>query len=106
MAWNKDSINVRLKIRGENSERYLNQIRAETKNNSNYQTLYDEHLAEFCIANRLCNSGYIETKERYLKELKSMLSNPIILSEVFDQDHYIRRWNYIIEELIDECSEE
>jgi hypothetical protein len=82
----------------EEAERYLREVRSKIKSNPSYERVHDEHLAKFYVFNYLHGRTFLDSRESLLRELNTMLRQPVSTTEAYDADRFeTYRKSYITE---------
>lgn len=58
----------------ESAERYMLECRSKLSRGDQYKELHDEHLAKFYVYYYIQGRTFLETREKFVAELKRMLS--------------------------------
>ena len=106
-SWDLEALNKSFFAKARNAERYLVEVKTKVARDQNYEMIFDEYYAEFHTYIYFCDKIFLESRVKFVYELKSLLEYPIEKpSEVYDFDRFKRFRNIIIENLIKELSEE
>jgi len=104
-AWNPDALTKRFLNQAEDTERYLREVRSKVKHTTSYQHVYDEQMARFSVFNYLHGRTFLETQDRLLQELRSLLAGVGPNLNVYDKERFETYRRRCIQQLIDEFSE-
>lgn len=99
--WDSDAINNHLKSAAYFAENYLNQVRDKVEHNHSYEMLFDEYLAKFQIYGYLRDRTFLNNRECFIAELKSMLQCPHRpIDKTFDFERFMKFYKICINELL------
>ena len=76
------------RIRAEQAELRLHEIRKKAKTSLTYQREYDEQLAEFYFHNRLHGRTFLDGGPRQRAELESMKTLMFPAADAYDRDRF------------------
>jgi hypothetical protein len=110
-SWDEKAVSEGLLARAKNAEDYLRELRTKIDYNPHYKVLYDEALARFYVFNGVAVSASLDTRQSFLKELKSKEKNPFRIEErapysgAYDADRFAEFYRKCASELIEEFSD-
>jgi hypothetical protein len=107
---NKNWDSERISKSFENKTRFLEirikECKSKIKQNispNTYKRQHDEVLAEFHLANYCCYKSFLESKQSFVAELKSLLNSPLSFSnEAYDKEYFMSRLNHEVKTLLNE----
>ncbi|MCK4847091.1 MAG: hypothetical protein KAS88_05405 [Deltaproteobacteria bacterium] len=100
-TWDVEALNTGFFAKSRNAERYLDEVKTKVVSNQNYEMIFDEHYAIFHVYTYLCDKAFLESRMKFIAELKSLLGHPIDKpTEVYDFGRFKQFRKNIIENLI------
>jgi hypothetical protein len=104
-GWDWHSVSEHFRSVANDAERYLNEVRRKVKSNSNYEIIFDEHLAEFYVYNYLHGRTFLETKEMFVAELNKLIEIEFEApSESFNKERFLQFRKRFLAGLLDSYS--
>lgn len=101
MAWDPKSLSERFLHIAENAEKYARETREKAKRNRSYEGIHDQTLAEFYVYNYLQGRQFLDSRENFLRVLRSLAINAVPNSgDAFDQGQFALFYSNIIQGLI------
>lgn len=86
--WDTDKVSEYYLFQAEEADKYLEQVKVKLKDNSSYESVFDEHKARFEVFYYLQGRSFLSSKNELLAELNRMLSYEITPGKYYDIERF------------------